>query len=519
MAFFKPEETDQESILEELVPTLQRNKLLLGALFALIVLGVYGALLYQSNKYESTALLLVMLGRENSEAPITAENASIFTDGVQAEEINSYVRLLSSHSLIEETVDRLGVERFTREPEPPKTIIGQLKYRARLVARWFKARVDDILIGMGLRPELSDREKVIKLLKRSLTVARERDSNVINVTLRLTDPKLAQETVDTMVSIYGERHIAARQNDNVRTAFELQTEVYRAQLGQLRDRMQEIREEWNITSAEQQRSSLVAELVRAEFGLQQKRSRLAQLQSEEAALNDLLNKLPGQRKQSEQLDQNPTIKLLNDELARVRIERAEKAKSYDEGSKILELLDAKIADVEALLEAEKEQITQSVIFELNPMVDELSHTANQLRVEAAGVATGIEQDEKIIAELKAQIERLNEGADLLEMAQLEYSVLEERFTSNAARLEQAKIKQALDNQRIANIALIGGPTYSEEPVAPRRLLLMGVGVAAAAVLSVALVLLKEWMGARVYGRRELETIPGVEYLGRFRVHG
>ncbi len=519
MAFFEPKALDQDSIFEELKPALMRNWVLLVVLFFTIVISVYGVLLYKSNQYESSALLLVMLGRENSQAPITAENASIFTDGVRAEEINSTVRVLSSHSLIEDAIDSIGVERFYAEPDPPKGLVARAKYAIKKVAKFAKRQVNTTLIYVGLRADLSDREKVIKLMKRSLVVARERDSNVINVSLRMVDPTLARDFVGELVGLYSERHIAVRKNENIRIAFENQTDQYRSQLINLQDRMMEIRKEWNITSIDEQRARMVSELIFVERALAQDMSLLAQLESQEVELILQLTGLKTVRKQSELLERNPIIQMLNDKIARLRVERIEMANRYDAGSIVLELMDTKIKEVESLIGTEDDQVLQTVIYEPNPVYDNISLTIWNLSVEREGVASKIENGKTIIADLNNQIARLNEGANLLEIAELDYSVLKERFKSNAARIEQAKVKQELDEQRISNVTLIAGPTYSEEPVAPRRLLIMAVGTVAAVVLSIALALLKEWVGARIYGRRELESIPGVTFMGRFRIYG
>ncbi len=519
MAFFEPNEIDQDSIIEELRPALMRNRLLLVVLFVIIVVSVYGVLLYKSDQFESTALLLVMLGRENSQAPIAAENASIFTDGVRAEEINSYVRVLSSHSLIEDTIDAVGLNRFYVEQGPPEGLVARAKYEIKKVAKVVKGKVDDTLIYVGLRADLSDREKVIKLIKRSLVVARERESNVIVVSLRLGDPSLARDYVSQLVLIYADRHIAARKNGNLMIAFQNQTEQYRNQLESLQQRMTDIRKEWHITSIDEQRSQLVGQIIRVEATLAEKRSVLAQLKSKEEELRVLIPGLDTKRTQYESMERNPTLKLLNDEIARLRVERTDMANRYDKGSLVLEVMDSKIEDVQSLISGEADQILGKVILEPNPLFDNLSLQIWNIKVEQEGIAAGIEHDAEQVVSLNAQIDKLNNGANVLEMAELDYAVLEDRYKSNAARLEQAKIKQEFDVQRIANVRLIAGPTYSEEPVAPRRLLIMAVGTVAAIVLSIALALLKEWAGARVYGRRELESISGIKYLGRFRLHG
>ena len=103
--------------------------------------------------------------------------------------------MLSSRSVIEAAVDHLGYEAFRYELAPPETFLQSIKYYVKRSVRWAKAQLQSFLIAINLKRELTDREKIILSVENALNVEREKDSDVINVTLRFPDPNLAVRVV------------------------------------------------------------------------------------------------------------------------------------------------------------------------------------------------------------------------------------------------------------------------------------------------------------------------------------
>ena len=85
------------------------------------------------------------------------------------------------------------------------------------------------------------------------------------------------------------------------------------------------------------------------------------------------------------------------------------------------------------------------------------------------------------------------------------------------RREEAQVADELDRTRISNISVLSPPTRPIEPVAPRKLRLMGIGLAAGVVLGVALALAREYLSDTVRGAADVEREPGLPYLGTLRV--
>src|SRR5438874_960921 len=93
---------------QDLYALLCRHRWIIALVFAGTVLGTYAALQLMTERYESTASLLVKLGRENAEIPSTVLKTGLVTAGVQPEEINSEIQLLTSEPLAAAVVDKMG---------------------------------------------------------------------------------------------------------------------------------------------------------------------------------------------------------------------------------------------------------------------------------------------------------------------------------------------------------------------------------------------------------------------------
>jgi uncharacterized protein involved in exopolysaccharide biosynthesis len=202
MEFHIPRYGIDRTILDEFIGVVRRRKLLVLATLLGMTITVYVGLSVIPERYEAEARLLVMLGRENIQVPVTVQKGGVYASGVQREEINSDIQLIRSRGLIESVVDAVGVARFRFEPPPPQTLWQHARYFLGQVRRWIQDRAEELLVQLGLKKELTEREKAIELVDGALDVSREGESNVIQIQLRLPSRQVAVLTVEKLVDLY-----------------------------------------------------------------------------------------------------------------------------------------------------------------------------------------------------------------------------------------------------------------------------------------------------------------------------
>src|SRR5262245_50390322 len=137
---------------------LGRYKWLILTVFLLVPIGTYAVLQFLAEKYDTTASLLVKMGRENLDPPAVARNTNVYSSGLRREEVISETEFLKSPYLIAKVVDTIGTEAFKPVRKKPDSFIGQVKYYAKAGARYVKSQYDEALYALQLKRRLNDRE-------------------------------------------------------------------------------------------------------------------------------------------------------------------------------------------------------------------------------------------------------------------------------------------------------------------------------------------------------------------------
>ena len=510
---------DGSSIWSDLAAALRRRKWTIGIVFAVTVLVVYALVLVLPERYECEARLLVKLGRENTEVPLTVEKGDVYSSGVQKEEINSYIQLLLSRELIEGAIESPevgGVEAFRPTDPPAETTFQKIKAAAKDAWRETKAGLRSGLIGLGLREPLEEREKAILTVQKQLSAEREKDSNVIRMSLQLGNRELSERLVEKLIDLYLERHVEVRRNAEVRNIFERQAGKHRKELARLQDKAAGIRRRYGITNVEEQQRRLLGRLNDLYSRIDAQEAEAVELAERQAVLAGRLAELPEMIKQSEVIAPNPLIVSVKDRLAELELDRTRIAGRYLEDSDPVRDIDREIASLRAILDKEDRTKQGDTTYQANPLVETLRRELEGVETKLAGLSAAVERRREQAAAVEEQLKSLDAGRDELHMVELERQVVEQRYLSNAKRREEARIAEQLDAQRVANVAVLTPPAASLRPVYPKRMLFMALGAIGGLLLGVSLALLLHHRDDTVYGPRDLESLEGVAVLGTFR---
>ena len=197
--------------IREFVP---RYKWVIAGVFLFTTLSAYTALSLMTEVYEVHSALLVKLGRENLDGPVTARNGVLST-GVRREELGSEVEILRSSALFEQVVDDIGLEAFRVKRVPPPGVVARAKFYTKAGLRWAKRELQEGLIALDLKKRLSEREAAVALLTDDLTVVPQKEADVIGLDLRLADPALGVRIQETLIRKYLTHRVEVRRNRGV----------------------------------------------------------------------------------------------------------------------------------------------------------------------------------------------------------------------------------------------------------------------------------------------------------------
>ncbi|MFV0409966.1 MAG: GumC family protein, partial [Paracoccus sp. (in: a-proteobacteria)] len=464
---------------------------------------------------ESQAQLMVKLGRENTQVPVTVEKGDVYSTGVQKEEIHSYMRLLLSNEIIDETIDTIGLQRFEYQPEQATSLVHAIKLKVKATVRVLRRNVQDLLIRVGLKNRLTEREKIFKLLKRNLSVNREKDSNVITVSIRLADPQLAQDVLTAIIEAYQGQHIRLNQRYYMLNVFDEQTRNYKRELEDKEAEIESIKTTWKLTAPDMQIQGLIGNIQTFRMTRDTYLVEKQKLLSQQGLLLAQFNQTPPTRIQAEEITQSESTRLIQEELADLKIQRAKQIKLYKEDSPVVRILNNRIQNLEGLLKQEGTNTTSGTIYQPNPAYERIQQQISQTEVELEGLDASLDEIERTISKLESRLSGLRKGTNLLNMLQREQAVLEEKFIANAKRFERIRIDHALDTNEVSNISLMSTPNYPVEPAAPKKLLLMLIGCIFGLFLSTGLAFLREWLLQIIHDSEDVKSMKDIDVLGQY----
>jgi polysaccharide biosynthesis protein PslE len=507
------------TLWEDLSAVLSRRKALVILVAITMVAAVYAGLLFVNDKFEAKASLLVRIGRENVEVPVTVEKGSIFPTGIRKEEINSYIALLISRPLIEATVQEVGLERFRGVPPRPQSFLGWVKHGLRTSYRWGKQQLDELQILLALKRRLGEEELAYLALERNMRVEREKDADVIHLSLRLPDALLARDVLQVLTRKYLARHIEVMRGDrSVLQVFEQQTHSYGDSLMSLREKASRLRSELGVSAVAEQKLHQLEMLRAAELGRQDAERERSRIEAEMRSLLQRRPELEELQLTAKSLTPSVARAANRQSLAELHIEKTLALERYQPEADPVRSIQSRIASLESALQETPSEEDGTRTFSRNPILVFVETRLAENEIKARALEAFVEKTESQIEQMKSELTRLDQAEAELQQVQIEISVAEARFLANASRREEARSQEILDGWLVANVSLLSPAAYSEKPVAPRRLLIMLMSVAGGVLAGVGLALLLEWQGQGIYSPRDLERIAPGTWLGSFPSH-
>jgi len=492
---------------------LRYRWIILGTLAFCLIAGWLTLQIFFTDLYETKASLLVKIGRENAETPSTVVNGQVLSQGVRIQDINSEVQLLSSRSLVEAAVDKIGPEAFRNVLKRPDSIWGYPKYLVKRVARAAKTEFKEILIAMNLKKRLSSRDQAVLAVSDGLKVEPVKESDVFTLRLRLPSSDLCLQTANVLLNDYLEIRAKARASNPEVGFFDQETREKKSELEEFMKRRADVRKTWDVSSPGEQRSIILKQLS----DLTQERTDLEgqtrRLVTERAEIAQRSQSLPSLVEKERQDSRNPALESLKERITSLKMERARLLGRYLPEAEVAQKNAREIASLEELLAREQQTIPSSTTQEANPLQRELQESLVQHDIQIAGLESRNDQLTGPIAGLRAKLAALDRGADSMEEADRDYRLAEQSYFAYFKRRAEARMEAELDSRQLANVSLISRPEIPIEPVYPPKLFIMGVLIPVGVLLGVVLSAFMESLDDRLHSESDFTAERDLPFLG------
>jgi uncharacterized protein involved in exopolysaccharide biosynthesis len=165
------------------------------------------------------------------------------------------------------------------------------------------------------------------------------------------------------------------------------------------------------------------------------------------------------------------------------LKRLELLGKYEPGYRLVEDVDRQIAQAKAALAEEEKVSLQEESTDRNPIYQELTQDLTKARSTLASLNARLKATSQTVEAYREEARRL----DQKDLAQHDLvraqKIAEENYELYLKKQEEARISNALDRQRIVNVAIMEEATAPTEPSAPRRSLIVVAGGVIAALVS------------------------------------
>jgi uncharacterized protein involved in exopolysaccharide biosynthesis len=450
--------------------------------FALAVCASTAIIFFWPRKYRSESKLLVRLGRETVTLDPTATTGQIVPVSVSREtEVSSVLETLRSRVMIEKLVDDIGPEAILHPVTGGKTLAADPPFSLSKLKSW-----------INLDP-ISDREKVINQVGKCLDSAIEKKSDVITVSGTADSPELAQQLVAKLVDIYLGEHARMHRTAGSQAFFTEQTELLRKQLSDALSQLRDAKNKMGIVGVENQRVVLQREIVDVETRLGQSVAALAAVREKAKSLRGGFKGLP-ERLPTDEIKGFPNIAAdsMRQDLYHLEIHEAELASRFADEFPPLVAVREQIKNAEEPLSKEERRRTQSTTT-VNPVHSQihlnlLTEDSNIESFDAQTLALN-----KQLKDLRQRVQLLNDSEPQIAKLEQEVALCKANYVMYSQKLEQSRIVNALQDERITNLNVIQPASLVSTPVSPNKTNVLALGVLSGLMLGIAVALLAEYL--------------------------
>jgi len=473
---------------------LEKWKILSVALLTVLIAlaGIYA----WPETYETHAKILVKMGREvGSPSPTIMRPGQMLLQTTQSV-VNAEIQMLNNRALITQVVDGIGVDELTYS-SPPATAAQRFKYYVKLPLKAAKRALDNLLIRMDLKPELSDREMLIESVYKNLSSDPAQETNMLVVRLQWGDPEMAARLLSGIIEGYIDLHIEAYSTPQAQDLFRSQVAALRADLATAEASLAENRRRWDISELDAERELLLSERSIVQQGLVAEGGDQVAIETEVAALSSQAELGPDRIMEIDALTRNPVIDEIASQVAELEGELEQRRTNYLETS-------SAIAGMEARLAAARARLDEEVRYSIAVAIAALQRNLESVKARRAALEsalTGLDDDLGALDAREASFRDVEQRID----------ILRENIALYERRAEESRINLIMDSQDVANVVLVEPPTAPFAPTKPRKVLTLALALAFAPFLGIAFGVAARSANTSILSERELSE-AGIRLL-------
>ena len=478
------EQPYQTSSLRDFLTVLFKHKNTILIIFFVVVATVTIGSFLLSPTYEAKSSLLVKFGREYIYRPEVGERGQDMrlVPLNQEEVINSEIQILTSRDLIEKVINTLKVENIY--PDLAENPTGRV----------------------------TPLEAAIQQFEKTLSVEGVKKSNVIQVSFQHEDPRIAAKAVNLLVDFLTEKHLQVY-SDPKSSFLEQQLSTYEQSLIESQNQLKDFKQKYRVFSLEEQRTLLLKQRTDLDSTLKTAQNQVKELQNR---LSSLKNQMQTVSKDVPLYSETERYKIIDDaktQLLTLQLREQQLLQKYNENTPLVVNVREEITIVQDFIKKQEEDLKGKVRTGQNIVYQDLEREIIKAQAELSSQEAKSTALQGQIAQLDIEIPNLDLRENELENLKRDVSSNERNYKTYLEKVEEARISDDLNRQKMANISVIQTASVPPKPIKPKKALNIVLGIILGAVSGLGLAFFSEYTNQGLSTPESAERHLGLPVLG------
>jgi polysaccharide biosynthesis protein PslE len=387
--------------------------------------------------YQSSMKILVK--HERLDPVVTPDSPTqVAVQPVTEEDVNSEVEVLTGNDVLRRTAIDAGM-------------VGSE------ASSWMK------FLDFGKSPE-ERLESAVRRLNKRLDVQYVKRSNIITATYRSRDPQLAARVMKSLAAAYLEKHLAVHRMPTGVAFFDKQVQDSQRKLQEAEASLSAFGQKDGV-APDQARQLVVQKLNDFQVELQQTRTALAEAIHRSADLSSQMTTTPQRRLTSEKRADNAELaEKLKGTLLDLELKRTTLLQKYKPDYEPVREVETQIAQTKSAIDQMQQAPVQEQVTDADPTHDWIRNELAKVQADTSSLRAREKGLLVSIATYEGMARNLDNKSLVMADLERQAKVEEQNYLLYTKKQEEARIADALDQQRVVNVSLAETPTAPVLPV-------------------------------------------------------
>jgi uncharacterized protein involved in exopolysaccharide biosynthesis len=477
------------SLRDGLSVVFRRKWLVILCVVATISAALLAALVLP--RYHGEAKILVNRERVDPILSSTPEMGNFAQPVVTDEDLRSEVEIMRSTEVLTQVVNDMGLIHSGDHSDQ---------------ASWWSRH---------LGSQKSDEEKTstkVAQLSHDLVIEPAKGSYIIDIVYKSKDREYAKRVMNTLIQVYLAKHMAVQHPAGQFKFFEHETGEYRDRMAAAEARLAEFPGTSGTVAPAMDRELTMQKLAEFKFSLGQTRAAVAETEQRIQRLQQQVGSTPDRiTTQSRRADNAQLLGQLKTSLLSLELKRAELLTKYQPDYRPVREIDQQIAQANADIQHELSSPMRDETTDLDATHQMVRSDLAKAQSDLAGYKARVQTTQNIVNSYSERARELDAKSLLQADLERTFKAEEDNYLLYRKKTEEARITDALDANRMLNIAVV------EQPLVPGLPYHSGVFFFVLAFMtmttaSVGLIGSLEYLDRTFHTPRELEAYLDVPVL-------